>query len=253
MAGKPFALADLFQQGLPKKHPPKGIYVQNRFDVLRDRSSSVASARCESPGKRPREASGERVDRNLVFKSMAGEEEKLAKAKLIVGNIKEMMKTAKEKGAVGPMWDIVNGILEWMDITTGVQETTANVVVDSFNKVASPRKSRKTSPERVVLSAEEEEKSRKRKKFAQEVKEAERSTLIFKTNMGNVAVMNPDTMRKRFSMDLAEKAAKVEGTPGTLPTANFAAQLVDALAMVTRMEYFGKVTKKQRRWAVLTS
>ncbi len=37
-------------------------------------------------------------------------------------------------------------IVEWMDITTGVQEITANMVMDSFNKVASPlRKSRKES------------------------------------------------------------------------------------------------------------
>jgi hypothetical protein len=79
------------------------------------------------------------------------------------------------------------------------------------------------------------------------VKEAERSTLIFKTNMGPVAIMNPETMRKNFSMDLAAKAAVVEDAPEGRPTAGVAAQLDDALGMVTKMEYFGKETKRAKK------
>jgi hypothetical protein len=150
----------------------------------------------------------------------------------------------------GPLWDIINSMAEWMEITTGVQEVTANVVVDSYNKVASPRKSRKDDfrkEETKVLSEEEAAMAAKKKKFIQEVKEAERSTLIFKTNMGPVAIMNPETMRKNFSMDLAAKAAVVEDAPEGRPTAGVAAQLDDALGMVTKMEYFGKETKRAKK------
>ncbi len=53
-----------------------------------------------------------------------------------------------------------------MEITTGVQEVTANVVVDSYNKVASPRKSRKDDfrkEETKVLSEEEAAMAAKKK------------------------------------------------------------------------------------------
>jgi hypothetical protein len=250
---KPMSLADLLQDKIPKKDPPPGISVRNRFNVLRDRSLSTASSRCDSPGKRARTDSPEVVtvvDRNLAFTSMANEEEKLVKAKEIVAKIKDGLSKAKDQGMQGPLWDIVSSMAEWMEITTGVQEVTANVVVDSYNKVASPRKSRKDSPGRNAgkeMDSEEAALVARKKKFVQEVKEAERSCLIFKTNMGSGPVMNPETMRKRFSMDLAAKAAKEEGAADGRPSAGVAAQLDDALCMVTKMEYFGKETKKAKK------
>jgi hypothetical protein len=133
-----------------------------------------------------------------------------------------------------------------------VQVTTASVVVDSFAKVVSPRKSRvddgekkqKKTPEEEAKSQEERELEEKKKKFMHEVKEAERSVLVFKTNMGTVPVMNPDTMRKKFSADLSAKAAAVENLGESRPSARVVAQLDDTLSMVTRMEYFGRETKK---------
>jgi hypothetical protein len=133
-----------------------------------------------------------------------------------------------------------------------VQETTANVVVDSYNKVSSPRKSRRDNS---VLHKEKEpevdeetkEKAIKMKKFAQEVREAERSSLIFKSNMGPVSIMNPDTMKKNFTLDLVAKAAAVEKMPAGRPSKDVASQLDDALEMVTKMDFFGKETKKAKK------
>ena len=237
MAGKPLSLSAVLQEGLPKAKIPPGISVKNRFAALSARDRSTSSVRGESPakriredGKRGRDDSAEKADRNLAFKSMADEEEKFRKAKEIVGKVRLSMAAATGEGLKGPIADVLNGIIEWMDITTGVQEVTANVVVDSFNKAVSPpRKSRKESV-RCEPSEEEKEEmemelASKKKKFVQEVKEAERSTLIFKTNMGPVAIMNPETMRKNFSMDLAAKAAVVEDAPEGRPTAGVAAQL----------------------------
>jgi hypothetical protein len=139
-----------------------------------------------------------------------------------------------------------------MDLTTGNQVTIANVVVDSYNKVASPpRKSRKDSPRRGKPDDADDEAEAemitKKKKFMQEVKEAERSSLIFKTNMGTVPVLNPDTMKRKFAEDLAAKAAAVEELDNGRPSPAVAAQLDDALEMVTKMEFFGKVTKKAKK------
>jgi hypothetical protein len=147
---------------------------------------------------------------------------------------------------------VLGGIVDWMEITTGVQVTTASVVVDSFAKVASPRKSRaddatktvKKTPEEEARSQEEREMDEKKKKFMHEVKEAERSVLVFKTNMGTAPVMNPETMRKKFSADLSARAAAVENLGESRPSTRVVAQLDDTLSMVTRMEYFGRETKK---------
>jgi hypothetical protein len=154
MAGKPTSIAAVLQAGLPKMAPPTGIPVRNRFSVLKNRSVSAASGRSESRSesgsesqKRIRVESPEPVDRNKAFRSMADEEEKFRMAKELVEKVKDGLKDAKEKGMEGPIWSVLQNISDWMEITTGVRETTANVVVDSYNKVASPpRKSRRDSP-----------------------------------------------------------------------------------------------------------
>jgi hypothetical protein len=191
-------------------------------------------------------------DPNKAFKSMADEEASFKKAKDIVEVVKTALSKATEEEISGPLKKVLGGIVEWMEITTGVQVTTASVVVDSFAKVVSPRKSRmddgekkqKKTPEEEAKSQEERELEEKKKKFMHEVKEAERSVLVFKTNMGTVPVMNPDTMRKKFSADLSAKAAAVENLGESRPSARVVAQLDDTLSMVTRMEYFGRETKK---------
>jgi len=249
MAGKPLSIAAMLQEGLPKKKQQPGIVVKNRFNVFKDRSVSSASSRAE-PQKRPRIESPEVVDRNGAFTAMADEEEKLRKAKGLIDSCKKDISSLVEKGMEGLLINVLNNITEWMQVTTGVQETTANVVVDSFNKVTSPaRKSRRDSPRKYpeVVDKELEEKKAKKKKFVQEVREAERSTLIFKTNMGTVPVMNPDTMKRKFTENLAAAAAQVEGGPEGRPSPDAASKLDDALEMVTKMEFFGKETKKAKK------
>jgi hypothetical protein len=253
MAGKPTSIAAILQEGLPKRTPAAGFPVRNRFSVLKDRSVSATSGRSDyrsDSQKRIRVESPEVVDRNQAFRSMADEEEKFRIAKGLVEKVKEGMKAAKDKGMEGPIWAILQNISEWMEVTTGVQETTANVVVDSFNKVASPpRKSRRDSPGRKgkpEVSEEEAAMVAKKKKFAQEVKEAERSSLIFRTNMGNTPIMNPETMKRKFSENVIAKAAAVEQREDGRPSPAVADQLDDALAMVTKMEFFGKQTKKSK-------
>ncbi len=92
MAGKPLTLSAVLQEGLPKAKIPPGISVKNMFAAFSARERSTSSIRGESPakriredGKRGRDESVKKTDRNLAFKSMADEEEKFRKAKEIVG------------------------------------------------------------------------------------------------------------------------------------------------------------------------
>ena len=247
------SVAAALQEGLPKVPPAKGIVTKNRYEIFsRDRSESGARSRFDSPNKRQREESPVQADRNAAFTSMAGEEEKLVKAKVLVTRIKSKIEQAKEQKMSGLLWDIVYDMAELLDINTGVQETTANVMVDSYNKVSSPRKSRRDNSvflkeREQEVDEETKEKLLKKKKFAQEVREAERSSLIFKSNMGPVSIMNPDTMKKNFTLDLVAKAAAVEKMPAGRPSKEVSAQLDDALEMVTKMDFFGKETKKAKK------
>jgi hypothetical protein len=54
-------------------------------------------------------------------------------------------------------------------------------------------------------------------------------------------------MKRKFAEDLAAKASQVEGTESGRPSQAVAAQLDDSLEMVTKMEFFGKVTKKAKK------
>jgi hypothetical protein len=86
----------------------------------------------------------------------------------------------------------------------------------------------------------------KRKKFGQEVRDAEKSTLIFRTHMGSTPIMNPETMKRKFTENVIANAASVEGREDGRPSPAVAEQLDDALDMVTKMEFFGKQTKKSK-------
>jgi hypothetical protein len=255
MSGKPYSIASVLQEGLPKVAAKPGIKLSNRFNVVSrsDRSVSAASGRGESQ-KRARVESPDPVfDRNQAFTSMAGEEEKMKRARELVDICKSGVKDLAEREMSGPLMGILNAMTEWMDLTTGNQVTIANVVVDSYNKVVSPpRKSRRDSPNKrgkpeIEQNEEEAEKALKKKKFVQEVREAEKCSLLFKTNMGTVPVLNPDTMKRKFAEDLAAKAALVEEADSGRPSPAVAAQLDDALEMVTKMEFFWKVTRKAKK------
>jgi hypothetical protein len=57
--------------------------------------------------------------------------------------------------------------------------------------------------------------------------------------MGPVSIMNPDTMKKNFTLDLVAKVAAVEKMPAGRPSKEVSSQLDDALEMVTKMDFFG--------------
>lgn len=269
MANKPLSVAAYLQEGLPQEKINSGIPLKNRFKVFeKDRDRSLSSVRGCSPLKKRKlsEGGGEEEDevgvvsqdRNKAFLSMADEAATFKKMRDIASKLEAELGSAADSEVPPKLKEILGGIVEWMRLASGVQETTASVVVDSMNKVLSPgRKARKDDwiakdcqggmENRKKLEDDSAQAERK-KKFVLEVKEAERSMLIFRTDMGKVPVMNCETMRKRFTMDLTAKAAQVENKVDGKPSVATVQQLDDTLSMVTRMEYFGKVTKRSVRF-----
>jgi len=83
----------------------------------------------------------------------------------------------------------------------------------------------------------------KKKKFADAIREAEKSTLVFNLNMGNVPLQNKVTIQEKASLALTAMAAKKEGKNSSIPSSDSVAALDDFSSMVTNMDFFGTSTK----------
>jgi hypothetical protein len=64
----------------------------------------------------------------------------------------------------------------------------------------------------------ETDEEKKVRKFAEAIKDAERSTLCFNLNMGNKPIMNKTTISERATLALTSMAAKVEGKNSAVPS-----------------------------------
>ena len=103
---------------------------------------------------------------------------------------------------------------------------------------AAQRQTTQKSPE----TAEES----KARKFGEAIRDAERSTLCFNLDMGNVPIMNRKTISDRASLALAKMAAGVEGKNGPVPSPEKVEALDDITSMATNMEFYGKVTTQYK-------
>jgi len=92
----------------------------------------------------------------------------------------------------------------------------------------------------------ETDEEKKVRKFAEAIKDAERSTLCFNLNMGNKPIMNKTTISERATLALTSMAAKVEGKNSAVPSPETVAALDDVTSLVTSMELFGSNTKQYK-------
>jgi hypothetical protein len=90
----------------------------------------------------------------------------------------------------------------------------------------------------------ETEEEKKLRKFGEAIKDAERSTLCFNLDMGNVPIMNKKSMSEKASLALTRMAAAVEGKNRAVPSPDKIESLDDITSMVTNMELYGSSTKQ---------
>jgi hypothetical protein len=87
---------------------------------------------------------------------------------------------------------------------------------------------------------------KKVRRFTEAIKDAERSTLCFNLNMGNVPIMNQKTISEKATLALTKMAAAVEGKNRPLPSADAVAAIDDVTSLVTNMEFYGSSTKEYK-------
>jgi hypothetical protein len=100
----------------------------------------------------------------------------------------------------------------------------------------------KTTPPTPSETPEEE----KKRKFTEAIKDAERSTLCFNLDMGNVPLQNKGTIQERASLALTTMAARKESKNSTYPSSDAIVALDDLTSMVTNMEFYGSSTKQYK-------
>jgi hypothetical protein len=96
----------------------------------------------------------------------------------------------------------------------------------------------------VVETETEEEKLIR--KFSDSIRDAERSTLCFNLDMGNVPLMNKTTIAEKASLALTKMAAKKEGKRNSVPSQDAVATIDDLTSLVTNMDFFGANTKQYK-------
>jgi hypothetical protein len=243
------------QSGIPTKN--RFLLLAEKGKAARERSLSAKRFRTDSECTEASEIVEECSQGESVFASMEVTERQLKEAKAVIDQVKTDVEKIPDPGPLKPVLD---GLLKWMALTTSIQENSASVMLDEFAKA-----SKKVSPPPQALAAGgqvrgggQSGKSRqgesevvseldvRKKKFVQAVREAEKATLVFNLDMGTVAVMNTNTMNRKFSLALKAKAAEVDGNANGEPKADTVTQLDDTLSMVKNMDYFGKTTKQAK-------
>jgi hypothetical protein len=267
---KPLSIGSLLKRKEEEKgsHPTAkypGISTNNRFLLLaekgkaaRERTLSAKRFRTDSECTEVSDINEVCSQEDTVFANMEKTEGQLLEAKVVIEQVKAEVDKIPDPG---PLKGVLEGLVKWMTLTMSIQENTASVMLDEFAK-ASKKVSLPSQAMQDIGNLQngngKQGKGKnggqdppngedlRQKKFIQAVREAEKSTLVFNTDMGMVAVMNTNTMNRKFSMALKAKAAEVDGNVNGEPKADTVTQLDDTLSMVKSMDYFGKTTKQAK-------
>jgi len=147
--------------------------------------------------------------------------------------------------------ELLGGLLSALENIAETQTCFSSLLIDSCKlRQGPPPKGPATGgsaqptpaadkPVKPVPTAEETRK----KKFVAAVREAEKSVLLFNLDLGQVPIMNKNTISMKVTQDLAAKAATVEGKDNGRPSEEVVTMLDDAISLVKGMDFYGKVTK----------
>jgi hypothetical protein len=250
MSIKPAAVSSVLPQVLrePGNRPPG----TNRFAPLADRGRS-ASVSGHSPApavKRPHPGGGAPAGKSTklddrVFFVMESAEKMIAKGRHDLDKARSAL--LKDKDLSPTVKEILGGLIAGFEHMTDAVETVASVLVDSAKKGngslfnGGPPTDGKNNGRKPVQ--ESDPAKVKKDKFCAEVRDAEKSLLVFQLDLGKVPIMNTATMAKNVTSDVVRKAAKVENSANGRPSDDTIATLDDTLSVATGMDFFGKVTK----------
>jgi hypothetical protein len=270
---KPKLLSEVLRQNSPRK------FAANRYNVLRDaspadsirsdfsqRSRSMSIKRKNDSDLETQPSYSEMVSgsQNCVSEPVS-QVANLDVAIATVSSLSDKLTSEISNPAIDPVLiPVLNTISEairgicnvqamlhsrsvWKPVTIPSQVNSAgnakkprqDAGTGNFVDLGTLRAERLAQERSSQVSSEE----RKLERFKEQVREAEKSTLIFNLNLGSVPIMNTNTMSTRATMALSELAAKAEKKTGKIPSEDTQAALEDVLSVATGIHFFGRKTK----------
>ena len=255
MPVKPILLSELRRAPTPaqlhQKSTGQGNY--NRFNLLqgRPRSDSNASS-LAIPTKRrfegediPQSPKIPRLDANKVFEQLKAQDTVLAEAKALMAKVSDQVNEnfSAQDGGIGTA---ISGMVKVMDLLVKSQENLTSALIDTCKvsenpTFALPTKTANIPPRKDKQVADPQTKeAAQRNKVKQVLKEAEKRTLCFNLDLGTVPTMNKQTLAKKVTLALHEKAQAGDHDYNT----GDAEELLDDMLSCANLEFLGTGTRK---------
>jgi hypothetical protein len=222
----------------------------NRFSLLQPPSPRPRLGSKRKLDQPPTaDAKSPRLDPNLVFGQLKEVEDNLVVVKSTVAAVMAAGDSVFNIGE-GGLGAAVHKLALAIDMLVGNQEKLLSVVVDSANSggqkkpatfasvAANGSTARLSRPSmsRPPPSAE----VLREKKLRQAITKAEKSTVIFNADLGSVPVMNRDTLARKVTLLLHDKAKSEGEYRGNMKAAE---EAVDDFLSCASLDFLGKGTK----------
>ena len=262
---KPFSATALLRQNSPRK------FSSNRFSQLRDESPAQgngngARSRTPSVKRKPEDSASysAAVSRNILLESEKVSNceflEQLsvntAKVTSLCEKVQRELVTLGAEPEICTIFTDLCEAIRCINVNQGKlaeKQYGENAPVANFVQVQLKRLKQATSQgnsvpflvdiTKATMEVSESKEEEELRKFREAVKDAEKATLIFNLNMGNVPIMNQETISKKATLALTTMAAKIEGKTSSTPSEDAVLAIDDVLSVTTGMSFFGNTTK----------
>ena len=255
MSVRPTLLKDMRRTAISNHHQATGKGEYNRFASIAPRDRSL------STGKRPRTQDTAdpipktpRLDANTVFAQLKDQESSMQEVKALLKKAAETGEdclSAKD-GAIG---SIIHSLLQVMGILLTSHENLTSAIVDSVKLgEATPPSSqgepiytgtrKKTSyispaPSTATRPDPPSPEEAARRKVKQVLRDAEKKTVIFNLELGPVPTINKDTLSRKVTLALSDKAKKGDHDFNM----NDAEDTIDDVLSCSKLEFMGSTSR----------
>jgi hypothetical protein len=230
----------------------KGNY--NRFDVLEQRNRTFSTGKRRLPtddSSSDMVSKAPKLDSNALFTQMREHEGKLKDAKAALDDIKTTHEDLllSSEGGTGKC---LNQMLLVLGLLLSHQEGLSSAVIDCFNSSIQGKKEspppnkdplKGNAPAGKKVPTPEELQA---KRVRQAIYKAEKSTTIFDLDMGNVPIINKETLARKVTIALHSKAAKCEQVGEGIISEADAEEMVDDLLTCTSLDFLGNGSSRYK-------
>jgi hypothetical protein len=249
MSVRPVFLKDIRRPAITQHQLSTGNGNYNRWSPLvsRDRSTSVGKRRLSDKSE---EATGSgnaakapRFDSTAVLEQLKGQETVLAAVKDTLGKID--YDTVLGQVLPQQVKDVIVSMGKSLDMLLKSQQNLTSVLVDAVkvSETSTAAKQPKTveqkttnKPPPIIITPE----MSAERKVKQAIREAEKKTLLFNLDMGNVPTMNKDTLSRKVTLALGAKASAGDQDYDIKDTE----EAIDDILSITKLEFLGTKSKK---------